>query len=244
MHDGRRRKNTDGNKRPEAQRIELKEEPEKQHFYFPPWADTLGRLLTAAAVIGGVYYIALIAYATSPLSMDAGYQPPQPVEYSHKVHAGDMGIDCRYCHNTVEIAAHAAVPPTQTCINCHSMILKESEKMIPVNQSYSSGMPVQWVRVHDLPDYAYFDHSAHVSRGVSCVSCHDRIDRMEVVYQAESLRMGWCLECHRNPELHLRPVEHVTDLGWQPMGSQIESGLRVKELYNIDPPTDCSTCHR
>ncbi len=144
---------------------------------------------------------------------DVGYAPEQPVPYSHALHAGQLGIDCRYCHNTVETAAHAAVPPTQTCMNCHAAIRKESEKLIPVRASYATGMPIPWVRVHDLPDYVYFNHSAHVRRGVGCVSCHGRVDTMEVVYQAEPLSMGWCLDCHRNPERHLRPVEFVTEHG-------------------------------
>jgi len=216
----------------------------KKHFYFPPWADAAAKLLTAAAAAGGIYFVVLAAYAGSPQSLDIGYRPVQPVEYSHAMHAGELGIDCRYCHNTVERAARAAIPPTQTCMNCHATINVESEKMIPVRESYTSGLPIRWVRVHDLPDYVYFDHSAHVTRGISCVACHGRIDTMEVVYQAESLRMGWCLDCHRRPEKHLRPREYITKLGWIPMEDQVKMGLKIKEESNISPPTDCSTCHR
>jgi len=120
-----------------------------------------------------------------------GYQPVQPVPYSHALHVGQLGIDCRYCHNTVEVAAQAAIPPTQTCMNCHAKIRAQSPKLLPVRESYATGMPVHWMRVHDLPDFVYFNHSAHVRRGVSCVECHGRVDKMEVVYQQEPLSMGW-----------------------------------------------------
>jgi len=172
-----------------------------------------------------------------------GYQPKQPLPYSHAVHAGKLGIDCRYCHTTVETAAAAALPPTQTCMNCHATILADSEKLLPVRESYATGMPVEWIRVHDLPDYVYFNHSAHVRRGVGCVSCHGRVDRMEEVYQAETLSMGWCLACHRAPEQHLRPVELVTAMSWQ-TEDPLKTGAELRQKYNIHPSTDCSTCHR
>jgi hypothetical protein len=142
------------------------------------------------------------------------------------------------------VAATAAIPPTQTCMNCHSNVRSNSEKLIPVRESYATGMPVPWIKIHDLPDYVYFDHSAHVRRGVGCVSCHGRIDTMEVVYQAEPLSMGWCLECHRNPERHLRPTEFVTQLDWVPEEDQLALGTKLREANNINPPTDCNTCHR
>ncbi len=176
-----------------------------------------------------------------------GYQPEQPLPYSHATHAGKLGIDCRYCHTTVEHAAVAAVPPTQTCMNCHTKIgLKEgqSDKLQLVRDSNANGTPIPWVRVHDLPDFVYFDHSAHVRRGVGCVSCHGRVDKMEVVYQAEPLSMGWCLGCHRNPEPHLRPLERITEMDWVPWEDRAAMGRRLREEYNIDPSTDCSTCHR
>jgi len=213
-------------------------------FVFPKWTWIL-RPGIAAAVLGGAIYATLIVWlGFSPKATDVGYAPEQPVPYSHALHVGRLGIDCRYCHNTVERAAHAAIPPTQTCMNCHSMVRKESEKLIPVRESYATGMPVEWIRVHDLPDYVYFNHSAHVRRGVGCVSCHGRIDTMEVVYQAKPLSMGWCLDCHRNPERHLRPVEFVFQLDWVPEEDQLVLGERLRETYNINPPTDCATCHR
>jgi hypothetical protein len=153
-------------------------------------------------------------------------------------------MDCRYCHNTVEKAARAAVPPTQTCMNCHASVRKQSEKLLPVRHSYATGMPVPWVRVHDLPDYVYFNHSAHVARGIGCVSCHGRIDKMDVVFQAQPLTMGWCLDCHRNPEKFVRPVETVTRMDWQPPEDQATFGRKFCQANQIQPPSDCSTCHR
>ncbi len=211
---------------------------------FPRWTNRLGPAL--AVVLGGVpiYVIALVYYGFSPGTRNVGYRPDQPVPYSHALHAGDLGMDCRYCHTTVESAAHAAIPPTQTCMNCHKLIKAESEKLALVRESYESGMPVEWVRVHALPDFVYFNHSAHVRRGVGCVSCHGRVDKMEVVTQVESLTMGWCLECHRRPEPHLRPPEFTAQLGWVPEEDPLALGRRLREENNINPSADCSTCHR
>jgi len=219
------------------------------HFVFPRWANLLLPGLVAVAITGPLYVVAVVGYGGSPQTTDVGYQPQQPVAFSHAMHAGELGMDCRYCHTTVEHAAMAALPPTQTCMNCHSAILPDSEKMRPVLESYRTGMPILWVKVHDLPDYAYFNHAAHVRVGVSCVSCHGRVDRMEQVRQVQPLSMLWCLACHREPEENLRPVEFVTDLGWKwPEGvDPIERGLELKAQMNIASPrqlTDCSVCHR
>jgi hypothetical protein len=211
---------------------------------FPQWIDRARPLVTILLVLVPAYVLGMAYYASSPETVDVGYTPEQPVPFSHALHAGELGMDCRYCHNTVETAAHAAVPTTQVCMNCHTNIATDSEKLQLVRQSYSSGESIPWERIHDLPDFAYFDHSAHVSRGVSCVSCHGRIDKMERVGQVETLRMGWCLECHRNPEPHLRPRELVTDLDWVPGEDPIQLGARLREENNINPSTDCSTCHR
>jgi hypothetical protein len=219
----------------------------RYHFVFPKWSNLL---LPAALLIGAVtpLYAALcIAYGFSPLTTDVGYQPIQPVPFSHEVHAGQLGLDCRYCHNTVERAAKAAIPPTQTCMNCHTQIHKDSPNITPLLESYETGLPVQWKRVHDLPDYAFFNHSAHVTRGVSCVSCHGRIDTMEVVYQHEPLSMGWCLGCHRDPGDQVRDPALVFQLGWEFEGTEAEREAyhaRWRELNQIDPSQDCSTCHR
>jgi hypothetical protein len=215
-----------------------------EDFVFPKWTNLL-RPIVAVGAVGGALYVVVLAYlGLSPQTIEVGYAPEQPVPYSHALHVGQLGMDCRYCHTSVEKAAHANVPPTQTCMNCHSMIHTQSEKLIPVRESYATGMPVEWVKVHDLPDYAYFNHSAHVTRGIGCVSCHGRIDTMEVVYKAEPLSMGWCLECHRQPEKHLRPVEFVTQLDWVPEKDQLALGAELKELYDINPPENCNACHR
>jgi hypothetical protein len=215
-----------------------------EKFVFPKWTNWLREASAVIALGGLVYATVLIVGVFAPETSAVGYAPEQPVPYSHALHVGELGIDCRYCHNTVEAAAHAAVPPTQTCMNCHSMIRKNSEKLTPILESYATGMPVEWIRVHDLPDHVYFNHSAHVRRGVGCVACHGRVDTMEVVYQAEPLSMGWCLDCHRNPERHLRPTEFVTQLDWVPEEDQMVLGARLRETNNINPPVDCNTCHR
>jgi hypothetical protein len=214
-------------------------------FYFPKWVDRL-RDVAGAILLGIVplYLVLLVWYGFSPKTTDVGYQPTQPVPFSHKLHAGELGMDCRYCHTTVEKAAFAAIPPTQTCMNCHAKIRAESPKLVRVRESYATGLPVPWVKVHDLPDYAYFNHSAHVTRGVGCVECHGRIDKMEVVHQSAPLSMGWCLDCHRNPEPRLRPVEFVTKMDWQPTEDRRTLGRRLREAHNINPSQDCSTCHR
>ena len=217
---------------------------QKRALIFPKWLDSLRPIIGAGLGLAPVYLLGVIYYGGNPTTTDVGYMPEQPVPYSHALHAGELGIDCRYCHNTVEQAAHAAIPPTETCMNCHSAIYTESEKLLPVRESYSTGLPVRWVRIHDLPDYAYFNHSAHVNRGVGCVSCHGRIDKMEEVYQAERLSMGWCLDCHRNPEPNLRPVSEVTNMAWVQPEEGPHSGAALREAYDINPSEDCSTCHR
>lgn len=214
---------------------------------FPQWVDRIRPLLAVALVLGPLYVIGLAYFTGSPLTTDVGYTPKQPVPFSHAVHAGVMGLDCRYCHTAVETAARASIPSTDICMNCHGQVATGSEKTRLIRESAETGKPIPWVRVHDLPDFAYFDHSAHVSRGVGCVSCHGRVDQMEEVGQVETLSMGWCLQCHRNPEPHLVPRDKVTDLAWaQDMGeaARVELGATLRQANNINPSTDCSTCHR
>jgi hypothetical protein len=197
--------------------------------------------------VGAIYLVVIVNYGFSPQATDVGYEPIQPVPYSHALHAGRLGMDCRYCHNTVEETSHAAIPPTQTCMGCHSKIKTDSPRLAAVRESYTTGNSVPWVKVHDLPDYVYFNHSAHVRRGVGCVECHGRIDTMEVVSQNQPLSMSWCLECHRAPDAHLRdPLEdRITDMTFQPPGGADRAayGAKVRQKYNIKPSTDCSTCH-
>lgn len=211
---------------------------------FPPWATTIRSYLPVLLGGGGLYLIVLVWYGGSPLTTDVGYSPVQPIEFSHALHNGELGIDCRYCHSQVEKAAHANVPNTEICMNCHQRVRTKSPKLEPLREAWATGMPIKWVKVHDLPDFAYFNHSAHVTRGIGCVSCHGRIDTMERVAQREKLSMGWCLDCHRAPEQNLRPVEFVTKMDWAPTEDQEVLGARLKESNHINPPQDCSTCHR
>jgi hypothetical protein len=201
--------------------------------------------VAVGGAIAPLYIVFLIAYAWSPKTIEVGYKPTQPVPYSHALHVGQLGLDCRYCHTTVDRGAHASVPATQTCMNCHTQVQKDSPKLQPVRDSYANGLSVQWTRIHDLPDYSYFDHSAHVNRGVSCVECHGRVDQMEVVQKAEPMSMGWCLECHRNPTDRLRPLDRITQLSWdQRTEMTAEEREALKKLYHISPSENCSTCHR
>ncbi len=213
---------------------------------FPRWVDHLNRLVILLIAGGGIYAIVLILYATSPQATTVGYQPAQPVPYSHQLHTGELGMDCRYCHQGVETGAKALIPPTQTCMNCHLKIWPDSPKLAPVRESYATGKPVEWIRIHDLPDFVYFDHSAHVNNGIGCATCHGRVDKMDEtgVFQALPLNMGWCLDCHRQPEKFLRPKEFITVMDWQPSEDQLELGQRLRKEYNVNPSTDCSTCHR
>ena len=187
--------------------------------------------------------------AQNPTTLAVGYQPVQPVPYSHALHAGKLGLDCRYCHTTVENGAFAALPPTETCMNCHRGIYPDSPKLAEIRKSYAEGTPVRWVKVHDLPDYAYFNHSAHVNAGVGCVVCHGPVNQMDVVRQVQPLNMAWCVECHRNPQPYLRPKQEVTNLDWVPPGgdtvaNRVQLGRELQKKHHIYPSTDCVTCHR
>jgi hypothetical protein len=188
--------------------------------------------------------VTVSAYLFHPDRAETGYQPMQPVPYSHKLHAGNLGIDCRYCHFTVETSAYAAIPPTETCMNCHARVKPQSELLQLVRESYATGQPISWVRIHKLPDYVYFNHQAHVGAGVSCVSCHGRVDQMAEVQQVKPLSMAWCLECHRAPAASIRPRELVTNLAWKPDRDPAEIGRELIAKNHINPPTNCSGCHR
>jgi hypothetical protein len=183
-------------------------------------------------------------YYGSPRYTDVGYRPHQPVPYSHKLHVGELGLDCRYCHVSVEVSPVANVPPTRTCMNCHKLVARDSEKLAPIRESEASGFPMRWIRVHHLPDYAYFNHAAHVRAGVGCVTCHGRIDEMEEVMQVQPMSMGWCLDCHRNPAPNLRPRDQVTNMRWSPPDDQLELAAVLIAENGIRPPVDCSGCHR
>jgi hypothetical protein len=210
-------------------------------FTFPEWTETLKKWISLLVLGAPVYLVALVAYGVTPQAIRIGYQPDQPVPYSHALHVGELGLDCRYCHSTVEVGAKAAIPPASVCMNCHTTVKKESEQLLPIREAFSGNQAVRWTRVTDLPDYVYFNHSAHVNATIGCESCHGRIDQMVKVYQAQSLTMEWCLNCHRNPEPHLRKHDALTTMGYVPGKDE---GKQVKQANNVNPPTNCSTCHR
>jgi hypothetical protein len=212
-------------------------------FTFPEWTRTFHKWVLLLALGAPVYIILLAIYGVSPEAIRIGYMPQQPVPYSHALHVGELGLDCRYCHNTVERAGWAAVPPAETCMNCHTAIRADSSKLLPIREAYADDKPVKWAKVHDLPDYVYFNHSAHVTRGIGCESCHGRIDLMEEVHQVAPLTMGWCLGCHREPEKNLRPLDQITTMGFSPPDPLL-LGRQIKEEKDIHPPIHCSTCHR
>lgn len=211
---------------------------------FPKSSDKYLKIGGAAIALLAVGGVALFAYVTYPTVLDTGYSPVQPVPYSHKIHAGNLGMDCYYCHSTVYKAAYAAVPATETCMNCHAKVKADSPRLEKIRQSYATGQPVAWVQIHKLPDYVYFNHQVHLSAGVSCVSCHGRIDQMIEVKQEKPLNMAWCLECHRNPAPNIRPAELVTKLDWVPDRDPAEIGREIIAAKHINPPVNCSGCHR
>lgn len=211
---------------------------------FPEWTNKVPVYIVFIVVFGIVGTVAFVWYYFSPKFTDVGYRPAQPVPYSHKLHAGDLGMDCRYCHSDVEFSPVANIPPTQTCMNCHKIIKLDSEKLEPIRESWRNGKPMEWIRVDKLPDYAYFTHEAHLRAGVGCSSCHGNVADMEVVAQVEPLSMSWCLSCHRNPDMYLRTESEITDMTWMPPANQMEIAAKLKKEKGINPPVDCSGCHR
>ena len=204
-------------------------------------------LVMSAAVSAGFWY-----YFT-PKYTRVGYQPIQPVPFPHDVHVTQLGMNCVYCHAFVEVAAHSNSPTTQVCANCHNQVQRDNPKLQAFRESWQSGKPIEWVQIHKTPDYVYFNHSAHVNRGVSCVECHGKVNEMPIVYHAKPHSMAWCLDCHRHPENALRPVKFVTDLHWQAptregqsvAEAQRELGTRLKAEWGINPPdSNCGGCHR
>ena len=214
-------------------------------FQFPRWTDTLRPLLGIAAVLTPTYIVAMFVYGASAETLQVGYAPEQPIPFSHALHAGKLGMDCRYCHNTVEAADAAAIPPLETCMNCHGgRIHLNSPKLKPLFDAYAGGESLKWVKVHDLPEFAYFSHAPHLKAGVSCVECHGRVDQMDLVETVKPLSMGWCLDCHRDPAPFLRPREEVFNLGWTTSEDRRTLGERLIAAHGIAPRQDCSTCHR
>jgi hypothetical protein len=214
---------------------------------FHPSTNTVSKLTIFGAVflIGGLLWL-LAELNRSSYVTQANVVRPQPVPFSHKHHVSGLGIDCRYCHTAVEQSAFAGIPSTSTCMNCHSQIWTNSPMLEPVRESYRTGQPLRWNRVHNLAEFVYFNHGIHVNKGVGCATCHGPVDQMPLVSQENSLLMEWCLDCHRNPEQYLRPREEVFNMAWTAPANQSEFGMELVRKYNIrtEQLTDCSVCHR
>jgi hypothetical protein len=215
---------------------------------FHPRTNTLARL----TIFGGVFSLGFFGWFFTELDRSAyttraSQAREQPVPFSHAHHAGGLGIDCRYCHTSVENSSFAGIPPTKTCMNCHREIWQTSPMLEPVRESYRTGQSLSWVRVHDLPDFVYFNHSIHVNKGIGCETCHGRVDRMPLTWQENSLQMKWCLDCHRHPEQQVRPRDQVFTMGYTPKEPQETLGPKLVAEYKIRGQrtlTSCNTCHR
>jgi hypothetical protein len=212
---------------------------------FPRSANAVARVTLVSAVVAPMaIFGALYFFVRSPYVTQAGVPIEQPIAFSHKHHVGDDGIACEYCHTTVATSSFAGMPSSETCMNCHSQIWNQSDTLAPVRLSAQTGQPLVWQRVHNLPDFVYFDHSIHVQKGVACETCHGRVDEMPRVMKAASLQMQWCLDCHRDPTANIRPREAVTVMGWQPPANVDELQRQLAREYHVQSKTDCSTCHR
>ncbi len=198
-----------------------------------------GAVFVVAALILAGYLFVRSSYATG-----VGNNVDQPIPFSHKHHVLDDGIDCRYCHTTVETSAFAGMPSTQICMNCHTQIWAQSPVLAPVRDSCSSGVPITWNRVDSLPDFVYFDHSIHIAKGVGCSTCHGQVDQMPLTAKGEPLQMDWCVSCHRNPAAYVRPKDQVFNMAYVPPADQMALGEKLVKQYNIQTRIDCTTCHR
>jgi hypothetical protein len=212
---------------------------------FHPSTNTISKV----TIFGGLALIIVLALLLAGLTRssyvsEVGVARAQPVPFSHQHHVTDDGIDCRYCHTSVETSSFAGIPSTKICMNCHTQIWPDSAALAPVRESFRTGQSIQWTRVYNLPGFVYFDHSIHVHKGVGCVTCHGRVDQMPLTWKASTLHMDWCLECHRNPERFVRPRKEVFNMDYQPPVDQLALGISLVKEYGIHAPTSCSTCHR
>ena len=203
--------------------------------------------LSRVTIFGAVFMIGFVLWVIggivrSPYATDQGIARAQPVPFSHQHHVAGLGIDCRYCHTSVETSNFAGIPPTSTCMNCHRQIWTTADMLEPVRESFASGKPLVWSRVHRLPDFVHFNHSIHVAKGVGCATCHGRIDKMSLTYQASPLTMQWCLDCHDHPERYVRPRDQVFNMAYVAL-NQSEIGPKLVRDYHIQSLTHCSTCH-
>lgn len=214
---------------------------------FPSKMNILSKAsIVIGAVLAGGGLALVLGLARSPYVNMVGIPREQPVPFSHKHHVNGLGIDCRYCHTSVEEVAFAGIPPVKTCMTCHSQIWTEAPILEPIRASYRTDKAIEWIRVHDLPDFVYFNHSIHVRKGVGCASCHGRVDQMPLMMKENSLDMQWCIACHKQPEQHLRPREAVFQMDWKPEGDQLALGEQLIKDYHVDKAKmlNCSICHR
>ncbi|HEX9018103.1 MAG TPA: cytochrome c3 family protein [Anaerolineaceae bacterium] len=215
---------------------------------FPPRSNTIARAsILAVLVLLVVVTGGLVWYVHSSTFTQVGVTIPQPVPFPHSFHVGVVGLNCRYCHESVDKSSFAGMPPTETCMSCHSIIKTSSPLLAPVRDSYKTGQPVQWNRVYKVPDYVYFNHEIHVNKGVACETCHGRVDQQATAVRVKYFYMSWCLDCHRDPTQYLRPKDKVYEMGYTPSGDQKTVGAQLVKDYNVMPPsqlTNCSICHR
>jgi len=213
---------------------------------FPKWTNRLPVLIIIALVLIGGALVAGAWYYLTPKYSKVGYQPIQPVAFSHATHNGQIGIDCRYCHNAVEKSWYSNIPASAKCMNCHSQVLKDDPRLALVRESAATGVPIPWVQIHRVPDFVYFNHSVHVDRGISCVECHGQINQMDEVHQVQPLSMTFCLDCHRHPETKLRPLDKITDLNWKPASPEAQQAFGTKAMkdWRVESLQTCSACHR
>lgn len=216
---------------------------------FPRSANTLARLLIVGGVLFvGTFAVAAFAFYRSPYVTQVRVAKEQPVPFSHARHVAGNGLDCRYCHTSVETGPFAGIPPTETCMTCHSQVLGDQSMFDPLYKSWDTGEPVEWLRIHDVPDFVYFNHSIHIAKGVGCETCHGRVDKMPLTWKVNTLHMKWCLECHRAPEKFIRDPAKVFTMGYElgPETDQLTEGTKLVEKLGIkkDQLTNCSVCHR
>lgn len=212
---------------------------------FPRWTNRLPLLALVGLLLVGTAATAAVWYYFTPKYTRVGYSPIQPVPFPHSVHVDQLGMDCRYCHSAVEQSWYSNIPASSTCMNCHNQVLKDDPRLEPIRESAATGKPVEWVQIHKLPDYVYFNHSVHVNRGISCVHCHGEINKMEEVFHAKPLSMTFCLECHRDPGPNLRPADKITDLSWNPHQHLPKDwGEKAKKEWKVNASQNCSACHR
>ena len=212
---------------------------------FHPSFNTISRV----SIFGAVFFLGAAAWGTDRLFRSSyitqvNVAREQPIPFSHKHHVAGLGLDCRFCHSTVEESAFAGIPPSKTCMGCHSVVWNEAPMLEPVRQSYRDNTPIRWNRVHDLPDFVYFDHSIHLAKGVGCTTCHGQVDQMPLMWRENTLNMNWCTQCHRDPAAYIRPLDKVFSVDWDPASLSRQEREELAELNDVQSLMNCTACHR